>query len=212
MWLTSLLRRLTSASPHTRCHRGRHPNRHQQRCFVPRLEGLECRALPSTFTVLDLSDSGPDSLRQAIQGANSNPGPDVVQFAPGLEGTVTLTSGQLSITDDLRIDGPGADRLVVSGNDASRVFQISSGVNVTIDGLTVTHGRADIGGGVWNDGGSLSLTNAVISHNQALGASGAESWGGGIANTGGSLILSHVFFADNQAFGTPGQTAYGGAV
>src|SRR5262249_6173244 len=108
--------------------------------------------------------------------------------------------------------GPGADRLAVSGNDATRVFQISSDVNVTIDGLTVTHGRADIGGGVWNDGGSLCLTNAVISHNRAIGASGAESWGGGISNTGGSLLLSHVLFADNQAFGTPGQTAYGGAV
>src|SRR5262245_65959167 len=110
MWLTSLLRCLKLAS---RCNRGRHLNPHKQRCFVPRLEVLECRTLPSTFTVLDLADSGPGSLRQAILDANSNPGPDVVQFAPGLEGTITLAGGQLSITDDLRIDGPGADRLGV---------------------------------------------------------------------------------------------------
>src|SRR5262249_23613474 len=109
-------------------------------------------------------------------------------------------------------DGPGADRLAVSGNDATRVFQISSDVNVAIDALTVTRGRADRGGGIWNAGGNLSLTNAVISHNQAIGASVAETWAGGISNTGGSLILSHVPFAGNQAFGTPGQTAYGGAV
>src|SRR5262245_65657124 len=98
MWLTSLLPRLTLASPRTRCHRGRHPNRHQRRCFVPRLEALECRALPSTFTVLDLADGGPDSLRQAILDANRNLGPAVVQFAPGLEGTITLTC-QLSMPD-----------------------------------------------------------------------------------------------------------------
>src|SRR5262245_41737675 len=126
MWLTSLLRCLKRASRRTHCHRGRHPNQHQRRCFVPRLEVLECRTLPSTFTVLDLADSGPGSLRQAVLDANGNPGADQIGFAPELSGTIALTNGQLNITDDLTIDGPGADRLAVSGNDSSRGFQIAS--------------------------------------------------------------------------------------
>src|SRR5687767_2542582 len=107
------------------------------------LETLEGRCLLSTFSVLNLLDSGAGSLREAVVEANSAPGADLIRFAPeARDGTIALTGGQLSITDDLTIEGPGADRLTVSGNDASRVFRIGSGVAVSIDGLTISHGRA----------------------------------------------------------------------
>jgi hypothetical protein len=96
------------------------------------IERLEDRAVPSTFAVDNFADSGLGSLRQAVLDANANPGADLIRFAPSArDGTVVLTSGELNITDDLHIDGPGAARLAVSGNDASRVFQISSGVVVS---------------------------------------------------------------------------------
>jgi hypothetical protein len=60
---------------------------------------LEDRALPSVFTVLNLADSGLGSLRQAVLDANAQPGANVIDFAPGLEGTITLSSGQLDVTD-----------------------------------------------------------------------------------------------------------------
>src|SRR5258708_1818083 len=70
--------------------------------FTPRLEALEDRALPSTFTVLNVADSGAGSLRQAILDANANAGADTINFAGQLHGTIGLTSGQLpAITDDL---------------------------------------------------------------------------------------------------------------
>src|SRR5580704_19266869 len=78
----------------------------------------------SAFTVTNLADSGPGSLRQAILDANARPGPDAIDFAPGLRGTILLTSGALTITDSLAINGPGAGWLAVSGNHASRVFEI----------------------------------------------------------------------------------------
>ena len=37
-----------------------------RRCYVLRVEVLKDRTLPSTFMVLNLHDSGPDSLRAAI--------------------------------------------------------------------------------------------------------------------------------------------------
>src|SRR5229473_905647 len=79
------------------------------------IEVLEDRTLPSTFTVLNLADSGPGSLRQAVLDANDQPGADTIRFAHDLHGTIALTTGQLSITDDLAIDGPGANQLTVSG-------------------------------------------------------------------------------------------------
>src|SRR5437016_2507198 len=68
------------------------------RSFLPRLEVLEDRTVPSTFTVTNLADSGPGSLRAAIMAANTNPGADDIKFAGGVKGIITLTSGELSVT------------------------------------------------------------------------------------------------------------------
>src|SRR5260370_24675236 len=98
--------------------------------FVPRVEALECGALPSALTVMNNADSGDSSLRAMLAQASSG---DTITFAPSLAGqTITLTSGELAIDKSLDIEGLGADQLTVSGNDASRVFDISGG------GLTVT--------------------------------------------------------------------------
>jgi hypothetical protein len=187
------------------------------------VEALEDRTAPSTFTVQNLADSGLGSLRQVVLDANANPGADLIRFAPGLRGTVGLTSGELGITDNLEIDGPGADRLAVSGNDTSRVFRINGGVAVSIDGLTVTHGRAvGQGGGILN-AGTLSVSHAVLSDNQVVGVPGAtlgtvvDAFGGGIYNSG-TLTVSDSGFAHNRAIGgdgTPGSigsSALGGAI
>src|SRR5215471_16006610 len=65
------------------------------------LDALEDRALPSTFTVLSLADTGPGSLRQAISDANAHSGADLIRFAPAArDGTINLTA-ELRITDDL---------------------------------------------------------------------------------------------------------------
>ena len=112
-----------------------------RRSFVPRLLALEDRTLPSTFTVLNLNDSGAGSLRQAVLLSNFNPGADTINFAPGLTGTIPLTSGQLTIFGSLAVNGPGADTITVSGSNASRVFAVDGPVNVAISGLTLAAGN-----------------------------------------------------------------------
>ncbi|HEX5782635.1 MAG TPA: hypothetical protein VFX80_11975, partial [Solirubrobacteraceae bacterium] len=66
-------------------------------------------------TVTTLADSGAGSLRAAINSAA--PG-ETIDFQAGLQGTIQLAS-TLEIDRSLRIDGPGARRLAVSGMDAS---------------------------------------------------------------------------------------------
>src|SRR5262245_9687000 len=186
--------------------------RTSRRRFVPRLELLESRALPSTFTVLNLADSGIGSLRQAILDASANPGADAIGFADGLSGTIPLTTGQLSITDALTIDGPGADLLAVSGNHQSRVFSISGGVTTPTAGLPITGGRAGgDGGAILNTGGTLALDGVVLSDNQAVGAPGGAGRGGAIANvSGAALTVTDCLFTQNQALG--GGQGFGGGI
>src|SRR5262249_4760979 len=132
--------------------------------FVPRLEALEDRTVPSTFTVKNLNDSGADSLRAAVAAGNANPGADVIKFRSGLEGTISLAS-ELSITQDLTLDGPGAGKITVSGAGSTRVFNASGATtDVTINDLTIAHGLASapggiaFGGGLLNNGASVNLS------------------------------------------------------
>jgi hypothetical protein len=182
--------------------------------YRPRLECLENRTLLTTFTVLNLADGGDGSLRQAVVDANALIGADTIDFADGLVGTIALTSGQLSISDDLTINGPGADQLAVSGNGQSRVFSISGGLSVAINDLAITGGRAvGDGGGILNTGSMLAIDRVVLSNNQAvgIGAPAGRGSGGAVANrSGATLIISDSLIIQNQALGGNGIGIGGG--
>ena len=185
--------------------------------FVPRLEALDDRTVPSTLTVLNNHDSGAGSLRDAIGHAKDG---DTVRFDPSLDGqTITLTSDQLTIKKSLDIEGPGASLLAISGNDTNRVFNINEGLTVTIAGLTITHGLArgnNGGGGISNVDSILTLVNDVLSNNVALGSSSnaVSSNGGAIANwNGATLMATGCILSGNQAIGSDGGgRAFGGAI
>jgi predicted outer membrane repeat protein len=173
----------------------------------------------STFTVLNLADSGVGSLRQAISDANALAGADAIDFAPALRGTIALTGGQLEITDHLTIEGPGTEHLIISGQDASRVFAIGgSTTNVVMEGVTIAHGRASgagvvLGGGMLNDGGVVTLSHVTFRDNTAAAGTdpAAVGVGGAIASTGSSAVLAvdHTTFTGNRA---TGYMAGGGAI
>ena len=161
------------------------------------VEALESRLLLSTYTVTNLNDSGAGSLRDAIEQANASPGPDTIDFATDLSGTITLGGTQLEISDDLTIDGPSASLLIVSGNHASGVFQVDEKVTAAFSGITISGGNEDggAGGGIVN-GGTLTITESVISGNSA-------GDGGGISN-GGTLTITNSAVSSNSATGPGG--------
>src|SRR5260370_32397554 len=136
MWYDSMLDFLKFGPARTRAGRTRSvvPRKWRATCKL-HLELLEDRTLPSTLTVLNTHDSGAGSLRDLLAAADTG---DTIRFDHHLAGqTITLTSGELVIDKSLDIDGLGANRLTVSGNDASRVFQVSSGITVEIADLTI---------------------------------------------------------------------------
>jgi hypothetical protein len=175
------------------------------------------------LTVTSPADSGDGSLRAVIAEAQSG---DQIVFDDSLRGqTITLTSGELAVTKDLDIEGPGPDQLAVRGG-GDRVFE-TDGRSVTITGLTITNGVVRspaggffswpaMGGGIYN-GGNLTLANVVVENNQAVGGDasnfgvdGQSAQGGGIYSTGGLLSISGSVIADNLAMGGHGINGYSG--
>ncbi len=224
MRLSSWLRSARSLLVPPGTEKGHRPGRPAKRASPTRLsvEQLDDRIVPSTFTVHNLADSGAGSLRAAIVAANTNPGADLIRFAPAArDGTITLTGGQLSIRDDLILDGPGVHRLTISGNDASRVFSVSGGAtDVAIRDLTIANGRATgttavgpsgpvtLGGGLLNTGARVFLSHVTLANNQAVGPIAS---GGAIANVfGATLVVTDSTFTENRAAGTSVST--GGAI
>jgi predicted outer membrane repeat protein len=173
-------------------------NRRRSRGRFPlAVDLLESRTLLSALTVTNTNDSGQGSLRNAIATADSQPGGGKIVFAPQVSGTIELSSGPLTITNNVQIDGPGAGQLAVSGQGASRVFVIDGGSyggasQVTIKNLTIEDGLAtsDLafppsGGGILDLMASLTLRDCTLDSNEApLGGAGAMIYRGSLDENG----------------------------
>jgi len=182
------------------------------------------------ITVINISDSGIGSLRQAIIDASAG---DVINFNSSLAGqTIVLTSSQLDINKNLTIDGSLlAARISISGNNAQRVFNIGNNSTVTLNGLGVINGNAsdgagvvvasgstlnligslftgnvasNFGGGVYNTG-TLNITGCSFSNNQA-------NWGGGLENRQVLSVMDTTFINNIATSGGAGAETYGGSV
>src|SRR5207249_2560734 len=139
----------------------------------PNSENNSSLASTNVFTCLTSpivttnADSGVGSLRQAI--ADACDGGSISFDMSQVVSPITLTSGELAIGKNLTITGPGANLLTVSGNQASRVFNIGTMTTVVITGLTVANGKDSFqGGGIFTDlNCTLTLTDITLSNNSA---------------------------------------------
>jgi hypothetical protein len=134
----------------------------------------------ATITVTNTNNGGAGSLRQALFDANDG---DTIDFSITTPATIALLS-ELIVNKSVTITGRGAASLTVDGQFLDRVFDITSGKTVAISGLTITNGlpRDGIGGGIYIDHSTLTLSNSIVSGNFA-----GDLGGGGIYNVGGDL-------------------------
>src|SRR5262245_9646669 len=149
------------------------------------LQALEDRSVPAVFTVTNANDAGPDSLRDCVDQANSTAGADDIVFGAlfNVPQTITLTTGEIAITEDINIKGPGAGLLTVSGNNAGRVFNTSAAPgwsSIAVSGITLTGGLEFTGGAIYALDEGITLSGCVITGNKAtlFGAAVAVEGGG----------------------------------
>ena len=188
---------------------------HSRRRFLG-MEPLEDRRVLAIFTVGSLSDSGPDTLRDAMQQANALPGEDTIQFAPSLSGGTINLASQLSVFDGVAVIAPpGGVTIDLSGADATPNVMDGEGIRAfsiitrrfTLDGFTISGGDVDGNGGAITSVATarVIVRNSVLTGNAAvrggaIGSSGAElviedsELSGNVAGVGGAI---HVSGTDN---------------
>lgn len=209
------------------------------------LEALENRLVPASFNPSPLVADGDEfSLRDAVIQANTNGSTsNTINLQAG---TYWLceenTSGQenSAFQGDLDLttfgktyifQGQGKNATIIDADRIDRVFQVFPGVKVIFKNLTIREGNAidngaagvgfntttAQGGGILNDGGSITLTNVLLEDNSAFagyasdgpdgqnGGDGRAALGGGIYSSSGKVILNgSTWIHDNVVVGGEG--------
>jgi CSLREA domain-containing protein len=180
-------------------------------------------AAATTITVTtfadELNSDGDCSLREAVRAANLNTAVDACPAGSSAgadtivvpAGTYTLTRsgsdntaayGDLDITQPLTIAGAGADTTILklgSGLSDRLVHVLTT--TVQISGVTIRNGNsASSGGGLYNQGGTVTLANSVVFSNTASGGNG----GGGLHNTGVLTLTNTSVLSNTAASGKDG--------
>jgi CSLREA domain-containing protein len=166
----------------------------------------------ATFTVTKVADTNDGtcdadcSLREAITAASNAVGNDTIAFASAVSGTITLINGELPITTNITLTGPGADLLTISGNNTSRIFNVGE-ANFSVSGLTLAKGAHVTAGYVLAEGGAiinygnLTLRRCVLRDNFVQ--SSRHALGGAIytlgMDNGASLNLIECSLLNNHS-------------
>jgi len=164
------------------------------------------------------ADSGAGTLRQAIADACAG---TTITFDSGLSGSTIYLASTLSLTKDVTIDGSSlASHITLSGDSDQdtdgdvQVFSINSGLNIALDNLTITKGRAygtnpndpndPTGqGGAIHAQSPLTITNSTFTDNSSTG-------NGGAIYSNAPLTIIDSTFSGNSI--TTAISGYGGAV
>ena len=119
-----------------------------------------------------------------------------VTFNCGGAATITVTSTK-TISPDTTIDGGGV--ITISGGHSVGVFFVNPGVKFTVQNLTIANGNSSgihAGGGIYNNGGTLAVSNSTFSGNSG-------HHGGGIDNEGTLTVTNSTFSGNIGGGGRP---------
>ncbi len=175
------------------------------------LAGSTAASANAPLSVTNLNDSGAGSLRQALLDANTAPGQDVITFATGVSGTISLLSDFPALTEVIDLEGPGSSVITIDGGwtqaggptAGHEIFNLSDDGSGTwtLSGITVTGGNNVEGGAILSCNDSpLNLLDVALTGNYA-----SADEGGGLYLCGtGDVVITESSITGNTAAGGGG--------
>jgi hypothetical protein len=150
--------------------------------------------------------SGDCSLRDAVDAANDNSNPDIINFSSSLTSPLLLNGSNFgAIVAPLDINGPGSNVLTIDASGSDSVFFLDEvGSSFSISGLTLT---GAVNKQVIMDKGNLTISNCVITGGPGGGIlvddsltirdSTISNNDLGLHSVGASVTIERSTFSDN---------------
>lgn len=161
------------------------------------------------WIVENTNDDGPGSLRRCISAASDG---DVIRFDKSLSGqTITLTSGQITITNSLTVTADDLPQPVtLDAAFQSRIFEMPGQHNAHLSkclfsNLRLTRGKAMGGAAILSNSCDLTLNRMIIDNNIA------DRFGGGICSRD-NLTMTDCTISGNLASTGGGIACWSGDV
>ncbi|HMT07543.1 MAG TPA: choice-of-anchor Q domain-containing protein [Pyrinomonadaceae bacterium] len=174
----------------------------------------------ATFVVNKVADTNDGtcdsdcSLREAIATATAAAGDDIIVFSSlfGVSQTIVLGGSELVLgaNGSTTINGPGASLLTINGNNASRILSTGANVVATVSGITFTNGNGTgalntgRGGAIYNVGGTLTITDCVVTANVASNGGGLNNAASTGPSVAGTLTIRNSVVSNNTTPGSGG--------
>jgi hypothetical protein len=116
------------------------------------------------------NDTGAGSLRDAITTACAG---DTIRFESTVTDTIRLNS-DIVIDKSLVIQHTGAQGIIISGQELTRIFDVTPTGMLTVSNITLYGGAEPTEGGAIRNLGTLLLENTTFIHNTEAGI--PKSW------------------------------------
>ena len=131
------------------------------------------------LTINGTSGSGGGATSVTINGANLN---RIFDIDSGVNGPVQISGVAL-------INGNATDFGTSATDGLGGAIYITSGENVTLESVLISNNSASLrGGGIFNDGSTLTIDDSTLQNNTASGFA-VNDGGGGLYSSGG--LVSH---------------------
>lgn len=164
--------------------------------------GILARVSAASFTVTSTKSAGAGTLRQAIDDANANPGPDIIRFNIAGTGVKRIALPSAAPLPDIT-DAVTIDATTQPGYAGTPLVELDCGGNDQTSGLTILSGHSVVRGlAIGNKGNFASAnlmfgiallgggSNVIEGCHLGVTAAGAVNFGG-IGNASGGVLISN---------------------
>ncbi|MDP1552042.1 MAG: hypothetical protein Q8M06_03395 [Methanobacteriaceae archaeon] len=141
-----------------------------------------------------------ETAKKTIKNATNNVNPNgIINIANGQYNGSSNTG--ITIDKNMTINGESQTGTIINGTGINWIFHVNQGINFTLNNLTITNATGSDGSVIYNNDGSVYVSDCSFIDNTATFAGG-----GVIYNNVGSVYVSDCSFIGNTA------TSYGGAI